>query len=197
MASVRGWDITSGSFRGLRIGDGLAAVIHELRAVGVTTVFGDDPAFQFVSSVDDLPHLYLHSDFVIHPGSIRVTLEGDRVTSVLVPPGGRPSPYQLEIKKATTRADLFAVFAKILEDHRYEPLIERIDPEPRPVSIEQDDPSHTSELAAHEQWTAFVFDDGGCDWQYQLNFGANSKLASIHVVAGMSSERPHPRQSHR
>lgn len=183
IAGIRSRVITKGSFLGLTIGDSQTELIAKLRARGAISVLGDNPAYSLVSSANDLPRLYSSSEFVMHPSSIRITLEGDRVKRVVVPRAGLTSPYREAIQKATTRADLFSVFAKFLAEDG-ERLIERVEPEPHIVLIGSDDPLKGTGLVTSQVWLTEFRDESHRLWRLNLRFDNSHRLVSFSAVSG-------------
>jgi len=181
-ASTRTWRIVSGSFQGLAIGDSPDQVAQRLRVLGATHLLGDDPDFKFVASTDSLPKLYSSSDFIVHPGDIRVMLRGDHVWRVALPSGNRTVAYATDLKRATTRAEVFAVFERILKENRDDPVIERVDPEPHVIDITRV-PLQMTDLGSSKQWTTIFRGEENCRWQYDLRFNADGKLGSMNVLA--------------
>jgi hypothetical protein len=183
VAATRGWTVTHGEVLGLRIGDSRTQVLEKLKVIGAESVYGDRPEDRFASTEAELNRISTQSEYVMHPSSIRIRLDGDRVRSVVVPPAGENFRYRKELRGATTRAEVMAVFRKTLATPNDEELIERVDPEPNVVDIRKGTSVSEGGLDHSSVWLTDARDRSRHRWQIALSFDAAGLLASIRGVS--------------
>ena len=106
--------ITDGEFWGLRIGDSRLTVIEQLRSLGIEHVRPEVLHQIRVTSPKEMSRLRDSEAVILFPGDARVTFSEDQVRERQVLPSVK-FEWKARLETATTRDEVFSVFAEILE----------------------------------------------------------------------------------
>ena len=169
--------ITRGAFWGMQIGDSKPAVIERAQRLGVKQIRPEAVQQMRATTPKELSRLREADAVILFPGDARVTFSGDQVHDRQVLPSMKPV-WKARLESATTREEVFAVFAEILErDKRtevgtYVPAARWI----KPAALAESD---RQLLEMHDAW-GIAHDNTEGFWNVRLEFSAG-RLTKVDV----------------